>query len=347
MKTSAAILVETGKPLVLDEVEIPALKAGQVLVKIAYSGVCHTQILEVRGRRGNDCYLPHCLGHEGSGTVLEAGPGVVKVEPGDRVILSWIKGSGGDAPRTTYQRKSQPVNSGAIATFMNMAVVSENRLTKINENISMKEAAFLGCAVATGAGAITNTASAKPGNSVAVFGAGGIGLCAISGAKAIGCRPVIAIDPNSEKLNLAKEMGASHTFNPSIVDLSKELAAILPDGLDIAIEASGKPDVMAAALRSVRPRGGTAVIIGNARYGQTVSIDPKELNMGKRLLGTWGGECRPDIDFPEYCKRLLSQKLNLKPLLEKSYSLNEINLALDDLESGKAARPLIEMIHGQ
>lgn len=345
MKTTAAILVETGKPLWLEEIEIPSLLPGQVLVEVAYSGVCHTQILEVRGHRGEDPHLPHCLGHEGSGTVLDVGRDVGKVKTGDRVVLSWIKGAGKEVSKTVYPWKNRSVNSGAIAAFLSLAVISENRLTKITENISMQEAAFLGCAVATGVGAIMHTAGAKPGQSVAIFGAGGIGLCAICGAKAIGCDPIIAIDPIREKLEIAKKMGATHLFNPSEINFSKELSGIFPDGVDIAIEASGRPDVMREALESVRGQGGTAVVIGNARQGETVTIDPRHFNMGKRLLGTWGGDSRPDIDYPYYCELLSSGRLNVKPLLTKTYPLSEINEALADLECGKAIRPLIEMPH--
>ncbi|HEX8096993.1 MAG TPA: alcohol dehydrogenase catalytic domain-containing protein, partial [Pyrinomonadaceae bacterium] len=129
MKTTAAILVKTGGPLELVELEIPALKPGQALVEVAWSGVCHTQVLECRGYRGEDKFLPHCLGHEGSGVVKEVGPGVGKIKPGDRVILSWIKGSGGDVPGTVYSWGGRKVNAGGITTFSRHSVISENRLT--------------------------------------------------------------------------------------------------------------------------------------------------------------------------------------------------------------------------
>jgi len=343
MKTQAAILVETGKPLHLTELDIPRLKPGQVLVEIVYSSICHTQLLESRGHRGEDKYLPHALGHEGSGIVREIGPEVTKVKPGDHVILSWIKGSGKEISQTVYPWENKTVNSGAIATFMHVAVVSENRLTVIDEKIPMQEAAFLGCAVATGVGAVTHTAHAQSGQSLAVFGVGGVGLCAVAGAAAIGCNPIIAVDVTKEKLEFAKQMGATHAFHSN--DIATELSRLCPNGLDVAIEASGKPEVMRQALQSVRGQGGTAVVIGNARHGETVSIDPRQLNLGKRLLGTWGGDTTPDVDFPYYCKLLSSGKLRLKPLLAKSYRLSEINNALNDLENGKVVRPLIEMHH--
>ena len=158
MQTKAAILVETGRPLIVDMINIPKLKPGQVLVKIKYSGVCHTQLLEARGHRGADPFLPHCLGHEGSGIVAEVGPNSNKVKVGDPVILSWIKGSGANIPGSVYDWNGKKVNAGAITTFSEYAVISENRLTAIPKDFPLKEAALLGCAVPTGLGTIFNTA---------------------------------------------------------------------------------------------------------------------------------------------------------------------------------------------
>src|SRR5436305_2976507 len=191
MKTTAAVLVELGKPLELADLEVPALRPGQALVEVAYSGVCHTQVGEARGHRGEDKFLPHCLGHEGSGTVREVGPGVAKVKPGDRVILSWIKGSGADVPGTVYGWNGRPVNAGGITTFATYSVISENRLTPAPDGMSMRLAALVGCAVPTGAGVIFNTAQPRPGQSVVVFGAGGIGSCAVAAAALAGATPVI------------------------------------------------------------------------------------------------------------------------------------------------------------
>jgi len=343
MKTQAAVLVETGRPLELGELDVPALKPGQVLVKIAVSGVCHTQILECRGYRGKDNFLPHCLGHEGSGTVHDIGPGVLKVKVGDRVSLSWIKGSGADVSGSVYQWGQRRVNAGAITTFSHYSVISENRLTVVPESISMLDGAMIGCAVATGVGAVFNTAQPRPGQSLVVFGAGGVGLCAIAGAAIAGCMPIIAVDINPQKLGLAKAMGATHGLDAGAPDCLDEINRLCPGGADFAIESSGRPEVMVNALLSVRNQGGVAVIIGNARYGEHLQIDPRQLNLGKRLLGTWGGDNWPDRDFPRYLKLLSSGRLSLSPLLSKTYRLDQINHALEDLESGRVARPLIEM----
>lgn len=287
MYTQAAILVDPKKSIVIDDIEIPPLQPGQVLIDIQYSGICHTQLLEVRGRRGKDPFLPHCLGHEGSGIVKEVGPKVEKVKPGDHVILSWIKGSGANVAGTKYVWKNQTVNAGAITTFSHYSVISENRLTVISKDFPLKEAALLGCAVPTGLGVIFNTARPSPGQSLAVFGCGGIGLCAIQGASISGCVPIIAIDIRPEKLKIAKKMGAHHCIDASSQDPVSEIQSIGP--LDFAIESSGSPIAMKQAIQSVRPQGGRAIIVGNAQHGSELALDPKEFNMGKQIFGTWGG----------------------------------------------------------
>lgn len=343
MKTTAAVLVECGRPLELADLEIPAIKLGQVLVAVAFCGVCHTQILEARGHRGPDNYLPHCLGHEGSGTVQECGPGVTKVKPGDRVILSWIKGSGADVAGTVYGWNGKSVNAGGITTFAQHSIISENRLTVIPDGLDMRRAALVGCAIPTGAGVVFNTAQPRPGQSLVVFGVGGIGSCAIAAANLAGCVPLIAVDVNSDKLALAKQLGATHTVNAKNADPVKQIRELCLGGADFAIEATGNPTVMKQALACVRPQGGTAVVVGNARAGQTLEIDPRELNQGKRLLGTWGGDNNPDRDFPRYCKLIASGKLDVTPLLSRTYGLPDINAALDDLEHGLCTRPLIDV----
>ena len=344
MKTTAAVLVELGKPLELADLDVPALKPGQCLIEVAFSGVCHTQVGEARGHRGEDKFLPHCLGHEGSGYVREVGPGVTKVKPGDAVILSWIKASGLDVPGCVYEWNGRKVNAGGITTFATFSVIAENRLTVIPEGLSLRHAALIGCAVPTGAGVVFNTAQPRPGQSLVVFGVGGIGNCAVAAASASGCVPVIAVDINPDKLAWAKKFGATHTIDSKKSDAVAEIQKLVKGGVDFAIEATGVPAVMRQALACVRQQGGTAVVIGNAKFGDKLEFDPRELNMGKRLLGTWGGDNVPDRDYPRYARLMASGKLDLEPLLTKSYALSEVNAALDDLEHGRAARPLIQMM---
>lgn len=343
MKTTAALLVELDKPLELAEITCPALKPGQVLVEIAFSGVCHTQILEARGRRGPDPYVPHCLGHEGSGTVLEAGPGVTKVKADDQVILSWIKGSGFNVPGSVYTWNGRAVNAGAVTTFQRHAVVAENRLTPMPAGLGLREAIVLGCALPTGLGAVVNTAHPSAGQSLAVFGAGGIGQSAIAGAVVSGCVPVIAVDPNPAKRDLALRFGATHVLDPVAVDPVAEIHKLTGGGADYAIEATGLPAVMVQTLESVKPQGGRAVVIGNAVRGQLIPLDPRLLNDGKSLLGCWGGDAVPDRDYPRFARLLTSGRINVGPLLSASYALEGINDALDDLEAGRVGRPVIDM----
>lgn len=343
MEATAAVLVELGQPLELATLEVPPLKPGQVLVEIAFSGVCHTQVLESRGHRGEDRYLPHCLGHEGSGLVREIGAGVTKAQPGERVILSWIKGSGHDVPGTVYKWAGRSVNAGGITTFATHSVLSENRVTLLPEGISMRDAALLGCAVPTGMGSVFNVAQSRPGHSMAIFGVGGVGLCAVAGAALSGNLPIIAVDIHPQKLESAARLGATHCVCAANVDPVAEINRLCPGGVDFAIEASGRPEVMLQALSSVRSQGGAAIIIGNARHGERVDVDPRELNQGKRLLGTWGGDNWPDRDFPRYCRLLASGRLNLEPMLSQPYRLSDINEALNDLEDARVVRPLIDM----
>lgn len=343
MKTTAAVLVETGRPLELADLEIPKLKAGQVLVEIAFSGVCHTQLLECRGFRGSDPFLPHCLGHEASGTVVDSGDDVTKCRIDDQVILSWIKGSGADVPGSVYDWGRQKVNAGGVTTFMTHAVVSENRVTVLEEGLPLPIASLVGCAGATGAGAVWNAAGLREGETVAVFGTGGVGLCAVAAAAQAKAGTVIAVDLHPVRLALAEELGANLVINASKTDPVEQIRKAFAAGVDHCIEASGRPSVMRQALTCVRARGGQAVVIGNARHGETLEIDPRELNQGKRLIGTWGGDCEPDRDFAKISRLSINGSLPLQRLIGKHYPLEEVNQALADLETGGVARPLLDM----
>ncbi|MBI4371689.1 MAG: zinc-binding dehydrogenase [Elusimicrobia bacterium] len=342
MRTPAAVLVEPGKPLALAELEIPALKPGQVLVEVAFSGVCRTQLLETRGEKGPDAHLPHALGHEGSGTVREAGPGVSKVKPGQDVVLTWMKGSGAEAGGAVYRWGSRTVNAGAMTTFQRLAVVSESRLVALPPGLPAAAASLMGCALPTGFGMIFNVLRLAPGQSVAVFGAGGVGLCAAAAARCAGAGVTVVVDPRADRRAAALALGATRALAPG-PGLADELRALAPEGFDAAVEASGRTEAMAAALACVRPRGGSAVVAGNARFGEMLAVDPRELNAGKRLLGTWGGDNEPDRDFPRWAGLIAEHGLDLAPLLGAAYPLARVNEALADLESGRVLRPLLDL----
>jgi S-(hydroxymethyl)glutathione dehydrogenase/alcohol dehydrogenase len=346
MKTTAALLVQTGAPLVLAEIDIPALKPGQVLVEVAYSGACGTQVMEWRGDKGDDKWVPHCLGHEGTGTVLEAGSAVTKVNAGDKVVLSWIRGSGIEAGGAVYAWGEKKVNAGGVTTFQRHAVVSENRLTLLPAELPMDLAVLLGCAAPTGMGAVYNVLKAQPGDAVAVFGTGGVGLHAVMAAALVGAMPVIAIDPNPTRRALAPLYGATHVIDPASSDVLTEVKKVVPQGVDIAVESSGVPTAMEMAVNATRQQGGRAVVIGNARHGAVLSLNPSVFNQGKSLMGTWGGDSIPDRDYGRYARLLGAGRFPVRNLLSKPYALEQADQALQDLASGKIGRPLIDMSLG-
>jgi len=343
--TRAAVLVKTGHPLKVMELSLPALKSGQVLVDMDYAGVCHTQLHEIRGRRGPDTFLPHTLGHEGAGTVLACGNGVTKVKPGNKVVVTWIKGDGANVQGSTYGSAIGPVNSGATGTFMTTTVTCENRVVPIEGNkLPMREAALLGCAVPTGAGVVMNTADVQPGSSLAVFGVGGIGLSAILAARMRNATTIIAVDVVAQKLEAALRAGATHTINATHENAVERIHEITDNfGVDTAIEAAGLPQTMEAAFASVAYGGGLCVIAGNVTFGKKISIDPFDLIKGRKIIGTWGGETIPDRDLPRYAKLFLEGKLPIDQLASHEWPLEDINTAFDELETGGVSRALIRM----
>lgn len=345
MKTLAAVLNEINKPLTIEELTIPQLKDGQVLVDVAYSGVCRTQLNEILGSKGRDKYLPHTVGHEGAGVVRQVGPGVEKVKAGDHVVLTWIKGDGADVASSEYRRSNgSAVNSGAVSTLMTRTIASENRLVKITPKMSLREASLLGCAIPTGAGTVFNTAKIAAGSSVAVFGVGGIGLSAVLAAKMATAAVIIAVDIHQHKLNQAMALGATDTVNANEQDALSAIHSITAGrGVDYAIESAGARQSMETAFQSVRCDGGLCVLAGNLPSGQQISIDPFDLIKGKRITGTWGGETQPDRDIPRYVDMYMSGGFDMQKLITHQCGLNDINRAYEDLEQGRAGRILVDM----
>ncbi len=340
MKTKAAILYQLNAPLVLEDVEIPKLKKGQLLVKIYCSGVCRAQLNEMIGLKGPDKYLPHLLGHEASAEVVDIGPGVKKVKRGDYVVLSWIKGNGLDGIRSAYRIGGKVINAGGVTTFSDYSVVSENRVTPLSRKIPSEVAAILGCAVATGAGIINNSLSVAKGSSIAIFGSGGVGASAIMAAKAKGCRVIIAVDIGAYKLAFARRLGATHGIDASKKDVLKEIHRIVPLGLDFGIDASGVKSAMEKAFESLHDRG-KLIIAGNLGKNEKIEIHPFDLIKGKRILGTWGGETVPQRDFPRYALQYRKGVLPLDQLITHRFRLEQINEAFDLLKTGLTGRIII------
>lgn len=344
METTAAVLTQINRPLILEKLNVPPLKHGQVLVNVAYSGICHSQLNEIHGLKGEDKFLPHTLGHEGSGVVEAIGEGVTKVKPKDRVVLTWIKGNGLDIPSAAYKAlDGRLINSGAISTFLTKAVVSENRLVKIPNELALDQAALLGCAIPTGAGIVINTAQVKKGSSVVIFGMGGIGLSALLAACLNEAEIIIAVDISDERLTLARSFGATHTIHAQKEDVLAALGLILPRGADFSFECAGKKESMEFAFKSVKDKGGLCVIAGNLSEGQKIHIDPFDFIKGKRIIGSWGGETQPDRDIPKFAKFAIAGKLNLGKLICRVYELEDINEALRFMEHTAAGRVLVRM----
>lgn len=343
LKTQAAVLTKLGEPLEIWELDIPPLKAGQVLVKLAFSGLCHSQLNEIKGLKGEDKFIPHTLGHEGSGIVMAIGPEVTKVQEGDHVVLSWLKGSGKDVAATQYASAYGMVNSGAISTFLQVAVISENRVIPLQREMPLKEAALLGCALPTGAGVVKNEMGLKWGEGFAVFGAGGVGLSALMAAKHAGATPLIAVDVQEAKLQAATRMGATHVVNARHTN---PVAAIMEitagKGVDYVFESAGKSEAMENAFSSLKAPG-LCVLAGNLPKGHHISIDPFDLIRGKRIVGTWGGGSQIDADVAAYTELYLSGAYDLASLITHVVPLSEINTLFSELEAGQVGRGLIDL----
>lgn len=344
MRITAVVLMEHHKPLMLfNNVLIPPLKRGQVLVKILFAGLCHSQLMEIDGLHGEDKYLPHMLGHEGTGEVVEIGEGVTKIKVGDTVILGWIKGSGLENTETQYQTSDGLIlNAGPVTTFSDYAVISENRLIKKPDNTPNELAVLYGCAIPTGLGMVLNAVPENFDGTAAFVGLGGIGLSALLSAKLRTFKKIIAIDINSEKLTLALELGATHVINPLKNDLNKSVKE-LTDGLgvDYCFESAGSARTIEMAFGLIRRGGGKCIFASHPAAYEKIALDPFELICGKKIEGTWGGSVSPDKDIQKFNQFFQNKLLPLERLISKKYDLKNINEAVCDLKNKKIARALI------
>lgn len=341
----AAILTELRRPLVVDEIELPqSLDVGQVLVKIHYSGICGSQLGEIDGAKGEDRFLPHLLGHEGSGTVLAIGPGVHYVGEGDTVVLHWRKGLGIDAAPPIYHWRGHRLNAGFVTTFNEYAVVAENRLTPIPSDSDLEVAALFGCAVTTGFGVIENNADVRIGESVVVFGAGGIGLNIVQAAALVSAYPIVAVDLHDNKLELARAMGASHVINASRQDARRAILDLTGTaGVDAFIDNTGQPSVIEMGYQITKPQG-RVILVGVPGKDKNVSIYSLPLHFGKTISGSHGGEAMPHADIPRYQQLFRAGRIRLRELLTDYFTLDQINAAIACMRDGKVAgRCLVRM----
>ena len=331
----AAILAAQGQPLVIDEVELPQERLpGQLLVKVHYSGICGSQVAMIDGKRGEDPYLPHLLGHEGSGVVEDVGPGVKTVQAGDYVVLHCGIGDGIEAETPSYRWRGKHLNAGWVTTFNEYAVVSENRVTAIPEDFDLELAPLFGCAVLTGLGTIRK-AQIEFGQSVVVFGAGGVGLNVIQGADLASAEPIIAVDLSDDKLHLARQFAATHCVNARHSDPQTEILKIVGDaGADVTIDCTGHVEVLEMAYQITRTEGKT-ILLSGPRAGYKVQLDPLPLHFSRTLTGFQViTESRPHEEIPRYIKLANAGKLKLRELITDYCRLEEINSVIEKMRNG-------------
>ena len=343
--TTAAILAELNKPLEVAEIELPeTLEAGQVLVKVLYSGICGAQFNEIEGAKGPDKFLPHLLGHEGSAVVLETGPGVQTVNVGDHVVMHWRQSDGIQSATPKYRWQDNIVNAGWVTTFNKHAVVSENRLTVIPKEFDVRIAPLFGCAVTTAMGVVNNDAQIKIGQSVVIFGIGGVGLNIAQAAELVSAIPIIGIDLFDHKLETAKQFGVTHAFNSDKEsNLKEEILKIVGDkGADVVIDTTGNARVIEFAYELTHPDGKT-ILVGVPRKGDNVSIYTLPLHFKKILTGSHGGSVEPHIEIPRYFKLYNEGKLKLKDLITHEFKLEDVNEALDAIRRGETGRVILDM----
>ncbi|MBD5781395.1 zinc-binding dehydrogenase [Pelagicoccus sp. NFK12] len=341
MKTLAAILVNQRSELELDEVEIPSLGYGQVLVEFKTSRICGSQIGEIDGVKGPDRWLPHLLGHEGGGIVREVGPEVSVVKPGDRVVAHWRPGAGIQARPPKYKRGSQIVNAGAITTFNHFSILSENRVTPIPNDFDLETAALLADTITTGFGIINRDAQARIGQSLLIFGAGGIGLGAILGASLAGLHPIVAVDIHPHKLDTAKKHGATHALLGSDEDLEEKLLSILgKQGADVVLDGTGVPSIIETCYRLTHPKGKT-VLYGVMPSSKSVSLHTLPLHLGKTLTGSEGGGSLPAEDIPRLVRMIEDGRFDPRSFISHRGKLEDVNTLIAKMRSGEVIHAIM------
>jgi NDMA-dependent alcohol dehydrogenase len=363
-KAKAVVCRELNKPVVVEEITVDSPKRGEVMVKLAACGVCHSDLSATNGTIALP--PPLVLGHEGAGEVVEVGEGVSGLAVGDHVVASFIYMCGkcrfcaGGRPvlcveqgkaLTTPPEGTPRVHDHAgkpLGIFSGCGVMAEyatlsvDNLVKIDPKIPLDRAALVGCAVTTGVGAVFNTAKVEPGSSVAVFGCGGVGLNVVQGAAIAGAERIIAIDTMQAKLDMAKQFGATEVIlSKPGEDVAKALKKLTGGGPDYAFECVGVGALAETAYRAIR-RGGKAIVVGVAKAADSAAIKPMTLVFEEKTLqGSYFGSCVPRIDFPRMLHLYMAGKLKLDELITHRYRIEEAAQAFADLESGRNARGVI------
>lgn len=340
-----AVLEQFNMPLTIRRLRVPDLLHGQVLIKVKYSGLCRSQIMEIGGRRGHDKYLPHLLGHEGIGTVIKTGPSVSKVNVGDEVIISWIKSRGISAKNAIYKDENEnQINAGPATTLSEMTIVSENRVSLMPNYLPANLAALFGCALLTGMGMALKEVKINTASTVLIYGLGGIGLGALIGAASKNPRKIIVVDKSEDKRILANKLGVYNFVNQSDSTFLSQVHSLNNGlGVDICLEAGGTIESIESAFACLN-RSGKLIFASHPDSSETIRIFPHELISGKIIKGTWGGSAKPDKDLGYFSKIFLDKNLTLADLGIKEYFLEDINLAISEFDQGKVLRPLIKFL---
>ena len=339
MITNAMILTSVNEKLEYREIRLQKLSEYDVFVKIMFSGVCHTQLLEARGRRGVDNFLPHCMGHEASGIVEEIGKNVTSVKVGDKVALTWIQCDGGNSGGKLHKDvlNGKTVNAGPVATFARHAVVSENRCIKVHKDLDSKITAILGCALATGYGLVNRTAYIKKTEKVAIVGAGGIGQSALIFLSLLGDIEITVFDINEQALERAKKISRCSLKNTKEGNNKNML-----DSFDCVLETSGSKDGSELAYDLANRKTGRVVFAGNLSFGTKILIDPFHLLEGKKVIGCGYKNSSPEIDFPLIEKYILKNKSMFDNLISEILPLKSLNEAFSLMEKGKVLRVILD-----
>ena len=340
MKTQAAVLIAQKQPLEIMEVEIPSLQYGQVFVQLSSSRICGSQLGEIAGVKGPDRWLPHLLGHEGCGRVLEVGPEVRKVKPGDKVCLHWRPGEGIESRPPVYDSCIGKINAGYITTFNHHAIISENRMTVVPPETDNEVVCLLADTLTTGFGVISNDAQVKLGESIVVIGAGGIGLGVIQGAKLAGANPIIAVDLHDHKLEVSKQFGATHTINSSEGGFADEVLRILGSRPDIVVDGTGNPEVIREAYE-VTSNAGKTVLFGVMHHEQRVSLHTLPLHFGKVLTGSEGGASLPNLDIPKYLRMINNRRFDPRPMVSHRGKLEDVNTLIESMKHGEVIHAIM------
>ena len=341
----AAILEKINEPLVIGDVELTPLKVGQVLIKILVSGLCGSQLLEIKGYKNNAKFVPHLLGHEGCGIVEDTGDGVTKVKKGDKVVMHWMKGDGIESDFPNYVYKGNIISSGKITTLSEYSIVSENRLTVVPKDSDPEICALFGCSVTTALGTINNDAQVKFGENIMIIGCGGVGLNLVQGAKLAGACYIFGVDVEDEKEVFFKKLGGDFYINSKKESVQEKVSNILnKKGIDVVIDTTGITSMINLGI-SLLADSGRFIMVGHPNPNDD-TIEIKNANhmfngIGKKLMATQGGQTNPQKDINRYLRLYENKMLNLKELITNRFELNEVNNAISTLKQGKSGRIII------